>query len=453
MHGSKLDYAKRSITKLIDHLGPGDYAGLVTFESEVRTHVRPVEITEATKNRLRTEVSKLHSMGGTNFAGGLLEAIDVIKKLDLPNGVLLRVIMFTDGQANEGIATKPEELLKLLKANMGRVTVSAFGYGDGGGIDQDFLNAFATEGKGNYAYIKDPDAALTAFGRELGGLLSTYATDLVLEIKPLAGHQITEVVSDVDVEEAVTGEVTIKVSDILAQETRNIVLDVKLAEQKQALPRPVNLFEVNLTYAKLGENATKDTATADVKVKAQFVKNGEESASDRDLDQIVALAQLAKAQTEAEELAKAGNYGAAQGVLRSMAAHANGLGFANIGLQASRLEARVADAGTYAKSAGYLNTSRRAMTRAVGVACYDASASEDIAELGLVSSNSLQESLVESFTSNTVQPDAEPAPWLSSGGDAPSVFQPAVVTPPEAPSPEEAPVKKSLTKKRSTPRW
>jgi hypothetical protein len=158
--------------------------------------------------------------------------------------------------------------------------------------------------------------------------------------------------------------------------------------------------------------------------------------------------------------------GAGRVILQKASFSAQNGGFANIGLQAERLEARMADAETYAKSAGYLNTSRRAMTRAVGVACYDAAASEDIAELGLMSSNSLQDSLVESFTTDSVTPapaatpDETPLPWLSSGGDSPAVFRPALVVPPvmagESPEPfvETAePVKRTLTKKRSGKTW
>lgn len=70
MHGEKLEYAKKSVLKLIDHLAPGDYAGLIAFESHVHPICQPREVTEASKNAIRTEVSKLRTLGGTNFAGG-----------------------------------------------------------------------------------------------------------------------------------------------------------------------------------------------------------------------------------------------------------------------------------------------------------------------------------------------------------------------------------------------
>jgi Ca-activated chloride channel family protein len=457
MAGAKLDYAKKSVLKLIDHLAPGDYAGLIAFESRVHTPCIPREVTEATKNALRTEVGKLRTLGGTNFSGGLLAALDMVKNLDLPSGVLLRVIMFTDGQANEGVAQRPEDLIKLLESNMERVSVSAFGYGDGGGIDQDFLGKFATAGKGNYAYIKDPDAALAAFGKELGGLLSTYAMDLVLEVTPLNGHQISEVISDVDAEEEdVTGEITIKVPDILAQETRNIVFTVKLAEQKQALPRAVNLFDVKLRFARLGESATRVNENAEAKVKVTFVKQGEEGAANKDLDAIVALAQVAQAQVAAEEQAKQGNFIGAQHIVQAAAASVGARGHDRLRRHAVGLVDRLADARVYSANAGYMASTSRGMTRGMGVASYDASAQEDLAELGVVTSNVFQADMADSFSA-----PVDSSIGISSSGDAPSPFDgssPLMAIPAVIPVPEQleeaAPAPKArVSKKRSTVRW
>jgi Ca-activated chloride channel family protein len=385
----------------------------------------------------------------------------MVKNLDLPNGVLLRVIMFTDGQANEGVAQRPADLVKLLEANMERVTVSAFGYGDGGGIDQDFLGNFAAAGKGNYAYIKDPDAALAAFGKELGGLLSTYAMDLVLEVTPLNGHQIAMVISDVDADEAdVTGEVTIKVPDILAQETRNIVFEVNLAAQKQALPREVNLFDVKLRYARLGENATRVNENAEAKIKASFVKHGEEGKPNKALDALVAMAQAVQAQVAAQEAANHGNFNGARVILQAAACSFSARGLDQQALHTQGLVGRMADQRTYEKNLGYMTSTRRGMTRGMGVASYDAAAADDLGTLGIATSNCFQASMSESFSEDS---SGGSISGLSSGGDAPAPFEidpdllvvnsPVVaVTPAVMPVPPKEP-KAKVSKKRSSVRW
>src|SRR5574338_301945 len=45
MAGEKLDYAKKSVLKLIDHLHTGDYCGLVQFSGRAQVIMRPTKIT------------------------------------------------------------------------------------------------------------------------------------------------------------------------------------------------------------------------------------------------------------------------------------------------------------------------------------------------------------------------------------------------------------------------
>ncbi len=429
MSGSKIDFAKRSVLKLIDHLKPTDYCGVVAFESSVYDIARPEQLANGTKDKIKNAVSKLGPRGGTNFSGGLLRALELIKDLDLPEGTILRVIMFTDGQANEGVAVKTDQLVKLLEANRGRVTVSAFGYG--AGADQALLTAFSTAGKGNYAFIAEPDAALSAFGTELGGLLSTYATDLEIEVVPLNGHQITEVVSDVAAEQENTGEVTIKVPDILAEEVRHLVLAVKFAEQKQAFPRQVNTFDVKLTYATITADGKKDRKTLEAKAKVQFVKEGEQQDKpDTSLDQIVGLAQLVRAQVKAEEAAKAGNYAEAQAAMFNFCEDAASRGLDNVANLGRNVRRRMSNSQVYAQNQGYLRSAQAGATRGMGVVSYDSVALNDVRAAGVVTSNSTQQQTSGSFVgSSVVTPEPLPVVEPFNTFTPPNVSARPILTP------------------------
>jgi Ca-activated chloride channel family protein len=402
MAGPKLEYAKRSAYKLIDHLTPDDYCGLIAFESRIHVIVTPQKITPEIKDKLKAEVGKLVTMGGTNFAGGMLKAIELVNGLDLPSGVLHRIIMLTDGAANEGPAQKPEDIIKLLTANAGRVTASAFGYGQD--VSQDFLGNFAREGKGNYAYIRDPDSALTAFGKELGGLMATHATDLVLELNGLAGHEIDSVVSDVDAEEEdVGGEVTIKIPEILSEEVRHLVLAVKLKAQKHAYPRPVNAFDVQLAYSTLDSTGKTEKKTVEAKAKAHFVKPGEERPKPiESLDKIVVLAEVIRAQIEAEEKAKKGDYHGANAVMVAAAANAGAHGYQLLQQAATHTASSVSTATAYQTNQGYLQSFRNGGTRGVGVSEYDPTAHALLASLDVQLDTSLQTSTSASFADQSI---------------------------------------------------
>src|SRR5512137_88309 len=72
MGGAKLAKAKLSVQKLIDHLAPGDFCGVVTFCSEVSVVAGPARMTPARKAFLRTAVEQLEATSSTNLAGGML---------------------------------------------------------------------------------------------------------------------------------------------------------------------------------------------------------------------------------------------------------------------------------------------------------------------------------------------------------------------------------------------
>jgi len=240
MQGDKLHYAKLSVMKLVDHLAPGDFCGVVTFTDEVATIAPPHEMTQPRKDVLKAAVGQLGPQGSTNFAGGLLAGLEHATQAKVPPGMVRRVVMFTDGLANVGVATKAPDILRLLEANLGEATVSAFGYGED--ADQELLRDLAAKGKGNYAFVRNPEDALTAFARELGGLLSTYARDLELVVRPAAGTRLIDVVSDVDAE-VEKGAERICIPDILSEEVRQIVVGVHLEATGKPGPAPVALVE------------------------------------------------------------------------------------------------------------------------------------------------------------------------------------------------------------------
>jgi len=411
MQGPKLEYAKQSVTKLVEHLQEGDYAGLVTFDNRAKVVVKPQRVTAQVKDKLKKAVQGLHIGGGTNFAAGMVEAIDVIQGLDLPPKFLHRIIMFTDGMPTVGICDN-KTILAMLAKKLARATVSAFGYGVGqgewSGCDQDFLTEFSKLGRGNYAYVQDPDDALGAFGKELGGLLSTFATDLRLEIEPTNGAHVTSVVTDVEHEEDVTGLVEIPISDILAEESRHFVFATKMGAKEKAFPRETSVFDIRLSYDVLTEDGVKRTETVEAKAKVRFVraKDAQDKAH-AEIDQIVALHQTIQAQLVAEKAADKGDFDQAAQVMNFMALDAQDRGHLNVAAAAQAAGGRVGNSVMYAQSAGYLRSFANAGTRAYGTSAVDDAAEQQLSSCNVAMSNSAMDEYQTSFT---VEPAPAPGP-------------------------------------------
>jgi len=417
MGGDKLDYAKKSLLKLIEHLQPGDVAGLVTFSNSSRVDVAPQQVTPDLKARLRQVIERLHVEGGTNFAAAMVDAIDLIQNLDLPPRFLHRVILFTDGQPTVGI-TDLKAILAMLKNKKARATVSAFGYGEvgggtWGGCDQSFLSELASLGEGNYAYVRDPDDALAAFGKELGGLLSTYATNLHLEIEPVSGHQIKSVVTNVEHEQDVTGTVEIPIPNILSEETLHFVMEVSLGQQKNSFPRAFTVFNVRLIYSVMTEKGSNESKQLEAKAKVRFVKSEEaQTEAHKEVDSIVALAQMVRAQLEAEKKADAGLFQQAAAVMHNFSEDLQRRGRVEVAHVARNIGGYMMP-GVYAETAGYRTSVARGATRAYSVSALDSQAAQDLLECNVSLNNAAMDGTVQLFTNDESADSGEPR-WADS---------------------------------------
>ena len=407
--GTKLDYVKKSVLKLIDHLQPGDYCGLVSFTTDSYIVSPVMEMTQAKKDELKAKVSTMHPMESTNFAGGMTDSFGLLNKLDLPPGVTLRSIIFTDGLANVGVATKRPDLMALLDKTLGKASFSCFGYGQD--CDQELLRDMAARGKGNFAFIQNPDDASTAFARELGGLLSTYAKNIQFKVEPQGEHKITKVVSDVDVTDD-NGKPIIKIPDILGEEEKHIVLNVTLAAQNQPLPRPLNVLEVAGSYDIIQPDGSTKTEKFELKGKVEFVKHGDEQQKATEtVDTVVALAQLAEKQAQAESLANSGDYKGATAVMDWMEQDFRGRGLIGAAGVAGKLNRMVSSSQAMGQSAGYRSSMKSGAVR--GMSTYGEEATADLGRLGVTSDNASTKSVIDSFKKDdaaAAAPEKKPEP-------------------------------------------
>jgi Ca-activated chloride channel family protein len=382
----------------------------VVFSTHVETVAAPAEMTQARKDELKGLVGRLEHRDQTNLGGGMLAGLDHARVAKLPQGMLTRVILFTDGLANQGPAKTHGELMKLLDANLGEATLSAFGYGDD--ADQELLRDLSTKGKGNYAYVASPEDALTAFGRELGGLLSTYAQRIEIEVKPRAGFVLTDVVSDVDATEE-RGVVRIRIPDLLADEVRNVVLAGRLE------PRPTPRADAE-TVADVAVSCETFAGGRPVQggevLEATVSFVGAPEAQPRPtpaVDAVVATAQLVRAQIDAEEAAQRGHYAEAQHVMVLFQEAVGARGHDAVAAAAGKIADRVANAGAYGGSGAYRASMRKGGSRDV-TTLYQSEAIQDLAAMGKGRTTPAQDRMAGAFGARS-KPEKRRAPGATPG--------------------------------------
>ena len=310
MGGQKIEYVRKTLLKLIDHLTDQDTFGVVAFTTGVRCVCEPAKMSSEKKTRYKRDVGGLTAQSSTNLSGGLQMGYNLAAALDGP----VRLIALTDGQANYG-ETNPDRLVSFIKNRPANVTVTMFGYGED--HDSALLTDMAKAGDGNYCYVKNPDDALTAFARELGGLLSCYGQDLQFTVMPTEHAQILEVLSDVDVDTLDGGAVRIRIPDIYSEETRNIVVSVLVKEQPKVFPRDTAILDLELAWQDVQSASPHHGAKMAAKVRFVREKDADKKADQEVRDQ-VGLCTVLRAQAAATKYAKCGDFYSASSTMDTL---------------------------------------------------------------------------------------------------------------------------------------
>ena len=154
MQGRKIEYAKQAILNLLSNSSKGDRFALVSYSNGVRRHSNLLNATPTNRMLLTSAIHGICAGGGTNLGAGLQEGINVLLSAK-KNGNLGKVILVSDGLANQGI-TNPAAL-----GNMASVAVHKEFAVSTAGVGNDFnehlMTTIANRGTGNYYYLENPN--------------------------------------------------------------------------------------------------------------------------------------------------------------------------------------------------------------------------------------------------------------------------------------------------------
>ncbi|HBC74836.1 MAG: hypothetical protein A2008_02800 [Candidatus Wallbacteria bacterium GWC2_49_35] len=321
MSGTKIECARDSVIKLIENLTDGDSFGIVLFDTDVRTLSPMVKTDQASRDELKRLVSGIASGSSTNMAGGMVEGFEQFKKFSaaISGGAsadsLNRMIVFTDGMANIGV-TSAEGFAQLVSRRPAELSISTFGYG--ADHDENLLKQIADNGRGNYYYVQNIDFFLECLATELGGLLTTYARDISVEIRPSINVSIARIVNGLKVDS--THELSvIDAEDIQLGEKKYIAVWFSVPQVTKAVSmRQFNFAEVKITCS---NNYTGEKTSFAQKFRIGFVKSESEKPFENEfVREKVILLHFAVCQKQAMLYADAGDIHRAQGEIKKFIA-------------------------------------------------------------------------------------------------------------------------------------
>ncbi|WP_094584965.1 VWA domain-containing protein [Synechococcus sp. BO 8801] len=191
MSGTKLSYARKAARFLAGELTGRDRLAIVSFDDEMNVVVpsRPV----ADPQPFIAAINTIHSGGCTAlFDGWRAGATQVAEHLD--PGAMNRVLLLSDGQANEGLTNQEQIAAKVAGLTQRGISTSAFGLGDD--FDEDLMGAMAAAGDGTLAHIETPSQLADLYASELQGLASTFGRRVSLGVRGKNGAEVVDLLND-----------------------------------------------------------------------------------------------------------------------------------------------------------------------------------------------------------------------------------------------------------------
>jgi uncharacterized protein YegL len=235
----KMSRVKTALLELVSQLRESDVLSIIVFDSEAQVLLpaRTLSDREAVKQKIR----QIEPGSSTNLHAGLMlgyqEALRNYRA-DATN----RVVLLTDGIANQGVTDPSQIARESLAFNDKGVDLSTIGVGLD--LNKDLLRQLAKSGRGLFHFVADAQDIEKVFIRELQSLISPVASEPRVEIDYHPGLELVQLYG-YEPQMRAHG-MTLKLDDMNNGLTQVILLRFKVARGNAYASRlPVN---VRFTY-------------------------------------------------------------------------------------------------------------------------------------------------------------------------------------------------------------
>lgn len=282
MSGGKLEAAKLASLGLLDRLNSRDRLTVVSFASDVVTHLRAAAMDDAGKRKARSAIGELSTRGMTNLSGGWFAAADAAAEAAEHDASLTpRVVILSDGQANEGITDVEALAHHAGELRKRGVVTSTVGIGDG--YDEALLAAIAENGGGRLHDAERTDEIGDVLLGEIGEAMAQLADGALLVLDLPAGIRAEPL--GISGAEITAGQVTLPLGGLSAGLARTAVVRLTCPSGQLA----ANL-EVRVSATAIFSATGDRLRAAPTDCGLAFARGSENSAQTRDVERSLAAA-------------------------------------------------------------------------------------------------------------------------------------------------------------------
>jgi Ca-activated chloride channel family protein len=218
MAGEKIVHARAAIRQLISALGPEDRFALVSYSVGAHTAIPLSAVGDSSRQRWGAIVDRISIGGGTNLSSGLDLGLGIADG-SRAGGRIPRMILISDGLANQGDTSLSGLRTRARRAAVGEYTLTTIGVGDD--FDEQLLATLADAGTGNYYYIQNGTDLAKIFSDEFETARESVARGLAVVVRPAAGVEVVDA-AGYPLERGVEGETVFRPGTLFAGQDRRI---------------------------------------------------------------------------------------------------------------------------------------------------------------------------------------------------------------------------------------
>jgi Ca-activated chloride channel family protein len=249
---NKIGLLRQACEGITSRLSGNDRVALVSFSTEANTlfNLQTLDGSKA-KATFLDAIKGLVARGGTNISSGLEGGAAELARSVRP-GASRRIILLTDGQANQGIAD--DVGLRGVTARLYAQGISVTTVGLGLDYNALLLSSMAEVGGGTYHYVDNPQRIAGIYDAELRSMRSLVARGVRVNLAPIEGVELVNVVEWLA--DRSNGGATVTVGDFEAGRSTKIVAQLRVPTGRNVTGADV--LHVSFT----GEDARTSAALA-----------------------------------------------------------------------------------------------------------------------------------------------------------------------------------------------
>lgn len=311
MVGAPIDEAREAAITLLDGLRDGDRLTVVTFDSAARLLVVPTVVDRAKLGPIKDALGKMEARGTTDLAAGLALAMQYSSSGSAPETVRRMVVL------GDGVPNDPSQIPGQIATAKGYgIAISTLGFGLE--YDEVLLGQLAQGTGGRFHRIGPGESIAAAFRDEVMRIERAVATNMRLRLQPGPGVTIDRVLGHPSAPDAARAH-TIAVADLAEGQKQDLFVELSVTAHRSGAT--VELLDATASYDDRTANAGRLDRGAFVAAKASDDAPGPNAEVTRG----VALARVAAMSLDALALARAGDFAAAEALLRDGEAEARKL--------------------------------------------------------------------------------------------------------------------------------